>query len=367
MCIENENKIDYSKLLYTNKELKKFYDEKIKYLSRMDSLTGLHNREYFEQVLKDMDIESNLPIAVIMGDLNGLKMINDIFGHQEGDKILKTTGKIISEYCKAGDVVARWDGDEFVLLMKNTCENKAEKICKSIKDKCSEVSVNLHHFSISLGYDVKKKSQEDIMGVLKQADDFMYNNKLLESKSLRSSIITSMQRTLYEISHETEEHAERLSEICYKIGQRMNLSINKLSELQLLAILHDIGKVAIRHDILNKPGKLSCEEWIEMKKHPQIGCRIAQSIPELANIGEYILYHHERWDGKGYPEGLCGNNIPLLSRIISVADAYDAMTNDRTYRKALSKEIAIAEIRKNSSKQFDPEIVDIFISILLEN
>lgn len=192
----------------------------------------------------------------------------------------------------------------------------------------------------------------------------MYHQKLLEGKSYKNSIINALLCTLYEKSLETEKHDERMRKYCQAVGRKLRLSPEELNELSLLALLHDIGKVGISQSILQKPGPLTPEEWSEMKKHPEIGYRIAQNIPELSIVSEYILFHHERWDGKGYPNGLAGNRIPLLCRILAVVDAYDAMTNDRSYRKALGKEKALAELQKNSGTQFDSNIVRAFIQLM---
>ena len=170
--------------------------------------------------------------------------------------------------------------------------------------------------------------------------------------------------SLYAKSQETEEHGQRLGEFCLMLADELGLSQSDKDELILLSKLHDIGKIGIDDTILNKPGKLSEEEWKVMKQHPEIGYRIAKSTPQLDHIADYILYHHERWDGKGYPEGLAGEEIPLVARILSLADAYDAMTEDRVYRKALSKEEALEEIRRNAGIQFDPKLANIFVKIL---
>jgi HD-GYP domain-containing protein (c-di-GMP phosphodiesterase class II) len=217
--------------------------------------------------------------------------------------------------------------------------------------------------SIALGTATKEQSQQDIERVLKEAEDRMYRHKLLESRSIRSSIISSLEKTLFEKSFETEEHAHRLLNASMKIGREMGLTDSELDDLGLLAVLHDLGKIAISDKILIKPGRLTPEEWHEMKKHPETGYRIAESSPELSHVSEYVLSHHERWDGTGYPQGLKGSEIPKLSRIISIVDAFDAMTHPRPYKKAVSVSESLAEIERCSGTQFDPEIVDIFINL----
>jgi HD-GYP domain-containing protein (c-di-GMP phosphodiesterase class II) len=200
--------------------------------------------------------------------------------------------------------------------------------------------------------------------VLREAEGNMYQQKLLDGKSYRNAIINTLLATLYEKSMETEGHSKRIETHCHSIGRRMQLSSKELDELSLLAVLHDVGKVGINPDILKKPGKLSAEEWLEMRRHPEIGYRIVQATPELANVADFILSHHERWDGRGYPRGLSQTEIPLLCRILAVSDAYDAMTNDRAYRSAMSHEEAVAELEKNAGTQFDPYIVNLFISMV---
>jgi HD-GYP domain-containing protein (c-di-GMP phosphodiesterase class II) len=217
---------------------------------------------------------------------------------------------------------------------------------------------------VSLGCAEKVAQAQPIRDVIRQAEDAMYHQKLLEGKSYRNSVISALLATLYEKSMETEEHAERLSKYCTKIGRKLHLSDQAQNELSLLSVLHDIGKVGIKHDVLKKPSSLTPDEWIEMKRHPEIGYRIAQNTPDLADVSELILCHHERWDGTGYPAGIAGEKIPLNCRILAVVDAFDAMTNDRAYRKALSREAAIHELLDNAGTQFDPNIVEIFVSIL---
>ncbi|ATW25512.1 PAS domain S-box protein [Candidatus Formimonas warabiya] len=341
----------------------KEHQGKILYMSYHDSLTGLYNRRFMEERIMKLDTSLEQPIAVIMGDVNGLKLTNDVFGHEVGDRLLQKTADAIKENCRQEDIIARWGGDEFLILLPRSTAENAENIIKRIKDSCVVKSDGPMQVSVSFGFAVKTK-KEDLLQVIKEAEERMYRQKLMEGKSYRNSIINTLLATLAEKNLETEEHAERLRDYCQAMAKEIKLSAKELDELALLAVLHDIGKVGIEGSILQKPGLLNSEEWEEMKKHPEIGFRIAQNAPELSAVAEYILFHHERWDGKGYPKGLKGEDIPLLCRILAVTDAYDAMVSDRPYRKAMSREEALLEIKKNAGAQFDPEVTNVFIRML---
>jgi diguanylate cyclase (GGDEF)-like protein/PAS domain S-box-containing protein len=343
-------------------------EEEIEYLNYHDVLTGLYNRRFFEPEKERFDQPDQLPLSIIIGDINGLKLINDALGHAEGDKLIVKIAEILSGCCRRQDILARTGGDEFSILLPKTSNEVAYKIIKRIETACEEYRNNTPgeacHTHISLGCATKKSAGESLKSVIKDAEDRMYRSKLLQKGSFHSSVIASMKTTLFEKSQETQEHAGRLIELSRAVGQKMNLSNEQLNELELLSTLHDIGKIGIKDSILNKPGKLTEAEWVEMKKHPGIGYRIAMASPELAPIADFILYHHERWDGNGYPHGLKGEDIPLLSRIIAITDAFDAMTEDRPYRKAMIREAALAEIERNIGSQFDPEIAKIFIKLV---
>lgn len=344
-------------------------EEEIVYLNNHDFLTGIYNRRYLEMEKERLDDEEFLPLSIMIGDINGVKMVNDAFGHADGDILIVETAKIIQSCCRKCDVAARTGGDEFVVLMPRADQATANRIKDDIRRKCEEYNRDLpneaYYINISLGYATKETVDEPLESIVKLAEDFMYKRKLLEHKSSHSVILSSIKATMHARSHETQEHAERLTYLSKELGKSMDLTQQELDVLELVATLHDIGKVGIDDRILNKPDKLDAEEWVEMKKHSEIGYRIAMSSPDLVPIADYILSLHERWDGGGYPQGTKGEEIPLLSRIISVVDAYDAMTEDRAYRKAMSKEEAALELEKNAGTQFDPEIVSRFLSKVL--
>jgi diguanylate cyclase (GGDEF)-like protein len=234
----------------------KMAEDQIRYLSFHDKLTGLYNRAYFEEELNRLDTARQFPISVIMGDVNGLKLINDAFGHQEGDKVLTQMAKILKESCRKEDVIARWGGDEFTIFLPKTSSGITSEIIDRIKITCSEASQGPVKFSMALGAGTKDDPSQNIQEILKEAEERMYRNKLLESKSVRNSIISSLQRTLFEKSHETEEHTHRLQQLSLQFGLALGLSDGEIDELALLATLHDIGKIAIPEGIILKPGNL---------------------------------------------------------------------------------------------------------------
>ena len=344
-------------------------EDEILFLNNHDYLTGTYNRHYFELEKNRLSQERFLPLSVIMGDINGVKLVNDAFGHTEGDILIKETAKIMQACCRELDVVARIGGDEFMMLMPLTDPKAASDMIGRIRNSCEiynrHLSNEAYSINISLGFETKETNETGIDETIKQAEDYMCKRKLLEHKSSHSVILQSIKATMHERSHETQEHAERLTNLSKELGKKLNLSQPEMDELVLVATLHDIGKVGIDDRILNKPGKLNEEEWKEMKKHSEIGYRIAMSSPDLVPIADLILSLHERWDGNGYPQGLKEEEIPLLSRIVSVVDAYDAMTEDRAYRKAMSSEEAVMELKKNAGIQFDPEIVNQFLNKIL--
>lgn len=336
---------------------KKKFEERLIYLSQIDILTGLYNRHSFEEKIEVLNNTTNFPLGIIMGDANGLKLINDTLGHLEGDKLLVNIAIIFKEVCGPDSYVFRWGGDEFIILLPNHDEEKCEKVIYEIKKKCESFDHDFIEINIALGEVVKYTVEEDIYTCIRKVEEKVYLKKLLEKKSVKSNMINSLKKSLEEKSIETTEHTNRVTDIAIKIGKKMNLKISELDELVLTCQLHDIGKIGIDEELLKKPEKLSEFEFELMKTHAEKGYRIINAASELGDVAKYVLSHHENWDGSGYPIGLKKEEIPLISRIVSVADAFDVMTHDRPYRKAMTKEEALCELQKCAGKQFDYNIV----------
>jgi diguanylate cyclase (GGDEF)-like protein/PAS domain S-box-containing protein len=337
-------------------------EKKLKYLSYHDHLTGVFNRRYYECMLVELDSAENLPIVVVMGDINGLKQINDTFGHAEGDLLLTRVAKIIMSCCRRDDVVARIGGDEFSIILPQTSELQAREIIRQIKEQMSKVTTQDRTVTMTFGMSFKSLESRKLSDLVVEAENHLFRQKLYETTSVRHDIVNIILNALFEKSNREMKHSDRVGKTCGLIASEMNLNREDTNKIRIAGLVHDIGKIGVSEKTLNKPGKLDEEEWLEIKKHPDAGRRILASIADFADISDYILHHHERWDGRGYPEGLSALEIPLESRIIALADSYDAMIGDRTYRKGMSQEEAIQEIKNQSGKQFDPAIVDIFIS-----
>ena len=341
---------------------RKKYEASILYLSYNDALTGLYNRRMYSEKLNELkDLKFN-PVSIILCDINGLKIMNDAFGHNAGDELLIEVSMMLKQTFSDKGYVCRIGGDEFMVLMPNTPLNSAQYYLEKMKRMLE--TKYLHGMSVSVSFGVSARQQdEDLEEVIRIVEEQMYKNKLFEVTSHRSESIKTILNTLHEKNPREERHSKRVSEICIEIGKKLNMKSEDLQLLKAISNLHDIGKIAIDEAILNKPGKLTDAEWEVIKRHPEIGYRIISTSPEYAEIAYDILSHHEKWDGSGYPRGIAGENIPIRARIISIADAYDAMISERPYRKPLSHEEAIAEIKKHTGKQFDPNLVKVFLSL----
>lgn len=345
----------------------KRYREKIEYLSYRDQLTGLYNRRFFEDALLRLDISENLPLGIVMADVNGLKLVNDSFGHKMGDQLLKKVSQVIGESCREEEIICRIGGDEFVLLIPKISAKEIEEVIMRIKNHADHEKLGSIDLSISFGWELKNTVEEDVHEVFRRAENYMYKNKLFEGPSMRSKTISAIVHTLNEKNTREEQHSQRVSELSRRLAIKLGFTDRMVEEIKTTGLLHDIGKIAINEEILNKDGRLSSEEFSEIKRHPEIGYRILHSANDMIEISEYVLAHHERWDGAGYPKGLAGKDIPIQSRIISIADTYDAITSDRTYRKKNTKDEAIKELQRCKGSQFDPHLVDAFIELISES
>ncbi|MBN2300555.1 MAG: diguanylate cyclase [Acholeplasmataceae bacterium] len=338
------------------------HDQNIVYLSYNDPLTSAHNRRYYIEKLQKLDNPKYYPLTMIIADINGLKIVNDAFGHTAGDDLLKKVYELLDELFSKKGIISRIGGDEFTILLPHTSKEDAHQLILDAKKRFEKQRVMDIVISVSFGISTKE-SNEDIQDVFKDAEDDMYTHKLFEITSHRHDTINTILSTLREKNPREDMHSKRVSEICLSLGKALEMTGDDLNLLKMISNLHDIGKIAIDESILNKPGKLDEKEWNSIKKHPEIGFRILSSSPEYAKIAQDILSHHERYDGKGYPRGIKGEEIPIRARIISVADSYDAMISERPYRKPLTHQEAIEEIRINMGKQFDPQIAKLFIEL----
>jgi diguanylate cyclase (GGDEF)-like protein/PAS domain S-box-containing protein len=339
--------------------------DQIQYLGFHDHLTGLYNRRFFEEELVRLNTARNLPLTIVMADVNGLKLINDSFGYEYGDKLLIKVAEIMKNSCRADDILARLGGDEFIILLPKTNEVQAEEIINRLRTKISKEVVRAMHLSVSFGYSIKFNKDESIKEVYSKAEDYLYKHKVYESASMHSKTVEVIMNALFEKSERESMHSRRVSELCEKLASAMNFEKNKINMMKTAGLIHDIGKIGINEGILNKAGRLKKDEIIEIQKHPESGWRILTSTKEFADLAGFVLEHHERWDGQGYPKGLKGEEISLEARIIALADAYDAMTSERPYRTSLSYEEAIEDLERCSGTQFDPNLTKIFIEKVL--
>lgn len=258
------------------------------------------------------------------------------------------------------DTVARIGGDEFVIIMPNTSLEEANRLSDRLSQLFLAKSIEGLPISASFGEAVKDDDALSIAEVFNLAEDRMYHHKVSEKQSRRHHSIQLIMRTLYEKIPREEAHSQRVAELSRQLGRAMGFTSADVNELVTAATLHDIGKVAISNEILDKPGTLTEAEWREIKRHPEVSYNILSTVPEYGPLSEIVLAHHERWDGNGYPKGISGKQIPLASRIISIADTFDVMMTGRPYRKAKTLDEALAVIAEEAGRQFDPELVEVF-------
>lgn len=360
--------------------------------SRIDELTGLFNRRYFEERLKEELARHSRygdVFSIFMIDLDNFKAYNDVYGHPAGDILLGQIGKIIRSSVRNVDQAFRYGGDEFVVILPQTARDAtyvvAERVRRQIAEEMEKRAIAVT-CSIGLAsYPADGMLSGELVDV---ADTALYHAKrtggnriFLSSKILSKppddggipgiGTRPGSLSEVYDIASAVEAkdpytygHSKKVNIYAVALAERIGLSPDEVSTLSAAALLHDIGKVGIPDKVLNKKGKLNKEDWEAIKAHPKLGANIISNIPRLAPSVNSILYHHERWDGGGYPEGLKGEEIPIEARILAIADSFEAMTSARPYRPALSLEEVVTELKQGAGTQFDPKLVEVFIDIV---
>lgn len=337
--------------------------ERLEYLSSHDMLTGLYNRSYIERRMSEVREPADAPLSMVMTDMNGLKLVNDVFGHLRGDELLVRSAALLKETFGADAVCVRWGGDEFLVLLPGTDAKACAEKIRLLNEACEATAPDPIKISMAVGTATAKPGTRDYALMFQQAEKEMYKKKLIESRIVRKKLIEDISETMYATGIEDPAHIERLTTMAVGLAERLGISRNsaQMNTLLLLVKLHDVGKMAIPREVFRHDRSLTPQQWDIMRTHSEIGYRLAFSLGEPA-LAEAILSMHERWDGKGYPYGLQQEQIPEMSRLLALVDAFDIMTHLQPHRKPLTKEEAIGEIIEKSGTQFDPLVVEVFVS-----
>ncbi|PIE68666.1 MAG: hypothetical protein CSA21_06300 [Deltaproteobacteria bacterium] len=338
--------------------------QKMSNFSYKDHLTGLYNRRYFEKEIRNINPQKDLPYSLLIADVNGLKVLNDSFGHHRGDELLEKAAQIMSELNRKRYIISRIGGDEFAVLLPSTSSSDCKKIMGQFQKACSKLTINDIKFSISFGAATMTAVDEDIDNILIEAEEEMYRNKNIHEAETSTELIESIFTILCKRCPKEKLHSKKVAQYMKKFGEYMKYDQEYTELLELAGLFHNIGKVAIDYNILHKIEPLSSTDSSEIKKIPEIAYRILKSSSKFSKIAHIILYSHEWIDGGGYPKGLTGECIPFESKLLSVCDAFGAMTSDRPYRMAMTKSDALAELEACVETQFDKDVVKDFVKII---
>ncbi|MDR4969197.1 MAG: diguanylate cyclase, partial [Acholeplasmataceae bacterium] len=340
-------------------------EKRMEKLLKTDSLTQVYNRSHFDFVIDNIR-KSDLPLGFILCDVNGLRVINNSFGFDQGDQIISYVASRIKKVVGSKGIVCRVGGDEFGIIFKKSNLSVLESMTSDLKKQFTLLNPFGYEIRVSFGYSIYNSPDVSFTKAFTEAEKMMFAQKVYDGSSMTQNTIDVMMATLFEKSPREMNHSKRVSSMSWHIAKKLNISSSFEEKVRISGLLHDIGKISIDDDILNKKSELTEEEWVIMKKHPETGYQILSAVSEYDDIAKIVLFHHERYDGRGYPNGLYRDEIPIESRIIAVADSFDAMTRDRTYRKTLTTEEATSILQKEKGNQFDPKIVDIFLKQVLQ-
>ena len=357
-----------------------------------DPVTGLYNHRAIHQRLQGQIRRAELsenPFSMIMMDMDNFKLFNDTYGHPVGDEILKRVAKVLDEVCGTRAILGRYGGDEYIAILPGADTASATEVARRLNEQMSRESFRrpgderVIPISMSFGIATYPTDSTNRHELLTLADSNLYRAKNSESRivgptkeqrinrEMRSEgsfgVLDAMVTAVDNKDRYTRQHSEDVTEYALWIAEELGLSEETMRVIRTAGLLHDVGKIGVPDLILRKPGRLTDEEFAAMRKHPEIGALIVGGLPGMETIVDGVRFHHERWDGKGYPDGLAGEDIPLLGRILAVADAFSAMTTDRPYRRGLEWPVALREIQAHIGTQFDPESAHAFLRAAQEH
>lgn len=376
-------------------ELGNKHIEILKDMTSRDGLTEVYNHRFFHDALSEnvqIATKESKPISMLFIDIDNFKYYNDFNGHQKGDEVLKQVAELIKNSVRSEDVVARYGGEEFAIILPNTSKDKGTKIAERVRTTIQDTYIvgqenqPSGNLTVSIGIATYPDDAKDDVELIKRADDALYRAKFFKKNRVEVyvSVLDELKKELNEGENElltsiktlisvinakdkyTYGHCERVVMYSRIVADHLNLNTKDKKNLIYGAYMHDIGKINISEEVLNKKMPLDTEEWEMLKGHPRNGLEIIKTIESLEEITPLILYHHEKYDGTGYPEGLKGEEIPFLTRILTVIDGFDAMTSNRPYNKRKSYDEGIEELRRFKGIQFDPQIVEVFIAALTQ-
>ncbi|MFP4481479.1 MAG: PAS domain S-box protein [Thermovirgaceae bacterium] len=351
-------------VMYQDIRERKMVEERILYLGHHDGLTGLYNQVYLEGELDRLDRPDFLPLGIVMFDVDNLKLVNDAFGHLEGNRLLERAARLLWDHCRATDIYGRWGGDEFLLIMPRSgvdvVRTVRDRLRRAFREDVDGPGIPL---SVSVGMAVKEDIRQSLGDIRKQAEEDMYQDKLFSRETTRSVLFEAVKKRLDEVPGRFF-HIRSVCDLAERFSLYLGLDERDAGRLERLAWFHDIGNVGLPVELFKRPGPLVEVEMRQVRRHAELGYHIARNLPPLADIAEEILHHHEGYDGTGYPVGLSGEKIPFLARAFAVIDAFDAMTGYRVYRNPVPARDAVAEIESFSGWQFDPDLAAAFLEML---